>query len=518
MLTSDIQNIIKLASRQENTPELSGFWERQYTEVLEEKLFLLSESTIETVLNQSEVSPIEGGFLPIGFVDILAHLQKESFDETELQNTIDISVRFLDNLLEGVNLSETIEEDIKRNRNIELVIWNTKKFFKKLNLNENFQQKQLNSIKSMIYRASEFLAEEKGVFANWVNVSQEITGHKYENWIDANGEPVASGKKIADEMDDESIRSKGYTSTPRRNYKLFENDNYTQEDMPKKNIKNRVSNKEVVQENPVVEEDREIVQDKNTNIKIAFVGVDGKGGVLVTQGTNQKSFVTVDYDIDQEPKKLLSQYLNDNFGLNVKYLELACAEFFENDKTMYLAYSSKIESFDGDNLEWVGDNLRDSFDSASQVILDKYLSRNKILGEFKELVSKNPSIIKELRNQGSKKIQKKSNQREPREENIVFREYQIATESFDKIQIKIGTSNSRIRSLEFLLNEEFKNKYATFYSSFMFITSFLNYMLSMDEDITKVIEFLEGNMGMKTSLGLVSKVVYYSLQTLKEEV
>ncbi|NJS40855.1 hypothetical protein HC766_00415 [Candidatus Gracilibacteria bacterium] len=52
----------------------------------------------------------------------------------------------------------------------------------------------------------------------------------------------------------------------------------------------------------------------------------------------------------------------------------------------------------------------------------------------------------------------------------------------------------------------------------MFITSFLNYMLSMNEDITKVIEFLEGNMNMKTSLGLVSKVVYYSLQTLKEEV
>ncbi|NJL96394.1 hypothetical protein HC864_01030, partial [Candidatus Gracilibacteria bacterium] len=201
---------------------------------------------------------------------------KESFDEVELQNTIDIAIRFLDNLIDAVYLDENIKKKIKFNRNLELVIWNTKKFFKKLNLNENFQQKYLNKIKRMIYRASEFLAEEKGVFGNWVNVSQEITGHKYENWIDPDGEAIANGKKIADEMDQESVKAQGYTSTPRRNYLLFENFDY-QEDMPKKNVKIRTTNTQ----NPVTaEEVYENPQRKNTT-KLVFVGLDSKGKLMV---------------------------------------------------------------------------------------------------------------------------------------------------------------------------------------------------------------------------------------------
>ncbi|NJL97290.1 hypothetical protein HC864_05855 [Candidatus Gracilibacteria bacterium] len=113
MLTSEIQDIIKLASRQENTPELSGFWERQYREVLEECLFLLSQKTIDKILNQTEINPIVDEFLPTGFVDILAHQQKESFDEVELQNTIDIAIRFLDNLIDAVYLDENIKKKIK---------------------------------------------------------------------------------------------------------------------------------------------------------------------------------------------------------------------------------------------------------------------------------------------------------------------------------------------------------------------------------------------------------------------
>ncbi|NJL96393.1 hypothetical protein HC864_01025 [Candidatus Gracilibacteria bacterium] len=200
-------------------------------------------------------------------------------------------------------------------------------------------------------------------------------------------------------------------------------------------------------------------------------------------------------------------------------MELVAAEFFENDTSLYLAYSSKVDlSEDQSLVSLIFDNQSDLLDHKSQVVLDKFLSRNKILTEFRELVTNNPGVIKEIRNRSSKKLQKQSNINPVKQESLVYREYSIATESFGSIKIKIGTSNSKIRSLEFLLNDEFKNRYATFYSSFMFITSFLNYMLSMNEDITKVIEFLEGNMNMKTSLGLVSKVVYYSLQTLKEEV
>ncbi|NJK71427.1 MAG: hypothetical protein HC932_04215 [Thermales bacterium] len=420
----------------------------------------------------------------------------------------------MDNLIDAVYLDENIKKKIKFNRNLELVIWNTKKFFKKLNLNENFQQKYLNKIKRMIYRASEFLAEEKGVFGNWVNVSQEITGHKYENWIDPDGEVIANGKKIADEMDQESVKAQGYTSTPRRNYLLFENFDY-QEDMPKKNVKIRTTNTQ----NPVTtEEVYENPQRKNTT-KLVFVGLDSKGKLMVLDKEDKKVFVSIDYDGLVEPKDFLGQYLNKEFGISINYLELVAAEFFENDTSLYLAYSSKVDlSEDQSLVSLIFDNQSDLLDHKSQVVLDKFLSRNKILTEFRELVINNPGVIKEIRNRSSKKLQKQSNINTVKQEGLVYREYSIATESFGSIKIKIGTSNSKIRSLEFLLNDEFKNRYATFYSSFMFITSFLNYMLSMNEDITKVIEFLEGNMNMKTSLGLVSKVVYYSLQTLKEEV
>ncbi len=540
MLSFQISNIISLASKVENTPELQGFWEKQYKEIFSGGFFDLEKQTVDSIINKQGYKQT-ADLIPRGSISISKHLDNEDkLDIYQIQNTVDIAVRFLDSLIDvaefensdrlvsiGVNDIQAYQESFEENLSKSKV--------------ESFGQ----DFAKTVYRASELLAEEKGSCDNWSKYNQIIRDVSFESWINQEGEEIGDGKKIFKQFTKDNISKTGYEIIPRRNVELlftpflenwesiihpkfkhlYSNTNIAKPAREKKETSQEA--KKITQKNDQAPANQQINQisskmnNNNFNARLYFIGFDNNGKILYEPNNDEYRFININFTGEENPSKFLESQLWNLYKINVDHMELVNIEYIENQKTILICYSGKIEKGKYKNLVFSNYDQEISMDKYNSKMLEKYMSRNKILDEFRDVMTNNPSVIKNLKNK--KKNQQKTTQLENREikpqisaDSFEFSQFEIDTESFGRIKIKIGTIEGNIKSLEFLLNDEFKNRFATFYSSFIFITSILNYMFSMDEDLNRISDFLKENMKLGSSIGLVSKVVYYSLQSIKE--
>jgi hypothetical protein len=514
MLDSELSKLVKLAAKKENTPELVSFWEKQYVDLLEKKMLVLDDKTLSLVAN----GDFKVDFLPVGYINILDFLKKDKIDESALQVVFDVSVRLLDNLVELFQVGEI--DNLPSQRNVEIIIFNKNEFFTKLNLNVKAILDYENLFAKMIFRSSEFLAEEKGPFGNIVNTSQEIKPVEYQDWINSKGKIIGNGLQISKEFNAKTIAKSDYSIVPRRNWKLFKNENITKNIPTLENQKNKKI--KTLSSNTVIA-DKDFDTGLVKNKIVLMLMVTNSGANTIAKNVGGKYILPfIEFDYSRQPTECLSIFALQKFKIDLDRLEIIGGYLNKENQELILGFSTKVNS------QIILENLKDweiidynnvkIFNEVSAFMINKFSSRNKLLTEFKDLLTNNPEVLTKIK-KGSNSFDFKNNLKEKEilnESQLIIKEYEISTESFGKILIKISLLDTKMKRIEFMLNEDFKYRFATFYSSFVFITSFLNYMLSMDEDIQKLTSFLKNNMDTPTSLGLVSKVVYYSLQSIKE--
>lgn len=222
MLTKDLQKIIKLASETENTKELGAYWQNRYASLFDKnEIFRLSDKTIQLLKQKNVDNPAT----PFGEIVLVNHLDSNnSLDEIKLQNTVETAVRFLDALIDKVDFSKEAYNIVKKYRKIGLGIADFNEYLKtqqgKKELDEIDYVGHL--ISTVSYRASESLAEEKGVCQNWEKIHKHLRAKSFEYWQNVETGRILNGIEIKEKFgNQEAVDESSFEIVPRRNSNIL---------------------------------------------------------------------------------------------------------------------------------------------------------------------------------------------------------------------------------------------------------------------------------------------------------
>jgi hypothetical protein len=211
------QDLAKLATSNENTPELGQYWQKRYEKFLKNNVFILSEKT-QSLLDQKEL--IDSPATPYGYLNLPIFLGKNKIvDEVMLQNCIETAIRFLDSVLDVINFSPEARLLINQNRKIGLGVTNFEEYLTNREATSTVEEIDYigEIISSSSYRASEALAEEKGSCDNWNSLAMTIRPKAFEYWYNNETGEVKSGLDIAEEFTSTNLVSSHFEIIPRRN-------------------------------------------------------------------------------------------------------------------------------------------------------------------------------------------------------------------------------------------------------------------------------------------------------------
>jgi hypothetical protein len=221
MTNEKLAQIIKLSASSENTAELKLYWEKRYEEMFSRSLFNLSSKTIEMVLQQDVLSKPT---TPFGDIILLSHLDNNKMlEETTLQSTVETAVRFLDGLLDGIKFTPDAKNTINQYRKIGIGIVDFKQYLESRGSVSDLDEIDYigNLISSNAYRASESLAEEKGVCQGWDEIKVHVRPKSFEYWYDRDTGEIKNGLEINEIYTQESIKNTKYQIIPRRNSNIL---------------------------------------------------------------------------------------------------------------------------------------------------------------------------------------------------------------------------------------------------------------------------------------------------------
>ena len=211
---------IQVSASSENTPELVNYWQGRYSNLLDKELFRLSHKTSDLLKLTEVVRPAT----TFGELVLVNHLdQNGQLDEAALQTTIETSVRFLDGLLDKLSFNESAKNTVAMYRKIGLGIADFKEYLsKRSNVSELDEIDYLgNLISSATYRASESLAEEKGICRGWDKVKKHLRPKSFEYWYDLETGEVKNGLDMGEDFSEDTIVNSNYEIVPRRNVSLL---------------------------------------------------------------------------------------------------------------------------------------------------------------------------------------------------------------------------------------------------------------------------------------------------------
>jgi hypothetical protein len=221
MAYENLAQIITLAASTENTPELQIYWEKRYQDLLDRELFKISSKTL-TLLSESE--QVSKPATPFGDIVLVNHLDKnKSLDELTLQTTLESAVRFLDSLVDKIDFTSEAKSIVNQYRKIGLGLYDFKDYVSaKKSMSDLDEIDYIGSlVSSGSYRASESLAEEKGVCLNWNKIKRHLRPKSFEYWYEINTGEVKSGLEISEDFDQESIKTSNFEIIPRRNSNIL---------------------------------------------------------------------------------------------------------------------------------------------------------------------------------------------------------------------------------------------------------------------------------------------------------
>lgn len=212
----DLTKIISSIAESENTPELRSYWERRFNSLLNGGIFTLNQNTLDVLENNQVINkPIT----PYGTINISKLLNEDStINEVELQNTIDASVRLLDNILDAISGEDHVIKVMHDFRKIALGISNYDVYIHANAENKLIQIDTLGNLFSNgAYRSSESIAEEKGACKAWDTIKTRLRNKTFEYWYHTETSKVVDAHTLNQEFSQESVIDSGYEIIPRRN-------------------------------------------------------------------------------------------------------------------------------------------------------------------------------------------------------------------------------------------------------------------------------------------------------------
>ncbi len=220
MLSDLYLKAVQVSSSSENTPELANYWQSRYTNLLEKDLFRVSSKTIDLVKLDELTRPAT----TFGELVLVNHLDKNGqLDEAALQTSIETAVRFLDGFLDTLNFNSQAKATVATYRKIGLGIADFKEYLSKRSNSSELDETDYlgNLISSATYRASESLAEEKGVCHGWDKVRKHLRPKSFEYWYDIETGDVKNGLEMSEDFSEDTIMASRYEIVPRRNVSLL---------------------------------------------------------------------------------------------------------------------------------------------------------------------------------------------------------------------------------------------------------------------------------------------------------
>jgi hypothetical protein len=213
------KNVWELVAAKENTPELRVYWERRYRTLLESKKIVLSEKTVQLLYEHNITKPVT----PVIDVVLLSHIKEHILDESDLQTTIESSVRLLDSLLDTLSLSEEARITIDGYRKVAIGVHDFEQYIIQLDIrHRNVEISHIGQfVSNTAYRASESLAEEKGVCSQWSEVQTHIRPKSFEYWYHTETGDIKDGLEMSEEFTQEEVSQSPYKIVPRRNVSLL---------------------------------------------------------------------------------------------------------------------------------------------------------------------------------------------------------------------------------------------------------------------------------------------------------
>ena len=218
-----VEKLIQFASKTEITKELQAYWYNKYVDLFKSNMYSISPNTLVLTLQADESARPA---TPCGSVILSNHLHKSregnytEVDENTLQVTIEVVVRLLDSLLESINFNGDARKIVSEYRKIGVSVEDFN-FYLKTRNNTLSELDEIDYIGSLIsngaYRASESIAEEKGVCQSWEAINKNIKPKTFEYWYNIDSGEIKSGLEIVDEFDEGSIKTSKFEIVPRRN-------------------------------------------------------------------------------------------------------------------------------------------------------------------------------------------------------------------------------------------------------------------------------------------------------------
>jgi hypothetical protein len=209
--------IINMVAASERTPQLAQYWVKRYKKFLEEKLFVISDKT-KILLTQADatISPTT----PFGHIDLLRFVNKnKGLEEVALQNTVETAIRFLDSCIDKINFSDDSRQVVVEFRKIGLGVIGFDEYL--IAKNATSKEDEINYLGNIIsgsaYRASEALAEEKGICGKWNSIKIELRPKPFEFWYDTVNGDIKNGLELMEEFEQSNIAQSDFEIIPRRN-------------------------------------------------------------------------------------------------------------------------------------------------------------------------------------------------------------------------------------------------------------------------------------------------------------
>ncbi len=307
-MAETMHEILQSAAKTENTPELQLYWEKRFRDLVEKGFFKISEKTISLLNNQAAVGKPA---TPFGDIVLSKHLdQNNSLDELSLQATVETSVRLLDSLLEIINFTEEAKNIVTQYRKIGLGLADFKEYIDLRNTTSELDEIDYigSLISSSSYRASETLAEEKGVCMNWNKIEHHLRPKSFEYWYDVETGEVRSGLEMSEDYDLETVVNSRFVIVPRRNSNilLFPTDLEWQiwsdrdESAPKTEISKQGSEIQSIF-NGVLDE--KLMESKPTD-SVNFAGSESKIEQIKEEKDDENPFATLSTNNSEEAENI----------------------------------------------------------------------------------------------------------------------------------------------------------------------------------------------------------------------
>ena len=213
--------LAKILTEKESTTELGQYWAKRYEKFLKDKLFVVSDKTLDLIRGSELLSTPD---TPFGHLNLVKFISKnKAVDEIYLQNAIETAVRFLDSALDIINFNDEAKQVIFQYRKIGIGVMN---FDQYLNLRGSTSEVDEidylgNIISSSAYRASEALSEEKGVCENWDSIKTMVRPKAFEYWYNSNTGEIKNGLDISEEYSQETVNESFFEILPRRNSNML---------------------------------------------------------------------------------------------------------------------------------------------------------------------------------------------------------------------------------------------------------------------------------------------------------